>query len=318
MSARKKALGRGLGDLLGARPVKVDPKKATEEELQVPAAAGRDKDSHPAGRVDYIPVHSIRTNPYQPRQRFNEDSLRELADSIASHGVLQPILVSQNRAADGGYTLVAGERRFRAAEKASLRVIPAIIQDVTEEEMLEIAIVENVQRDDLNAVEEARAYRSLIDSFGWSQEQVAQRVGKNRSTVANALRLLKLGEDVLRELEEGRMTPGHARAILAIDDAFYRQKLRTEIIEKGLSVREAERRSLAYQKEGAPTHRRGKKSLPQPAENLDTVSLEERLMVHLGCRVRIKSRDGQSGAVEIPFRNPDELERFFQAIGLPD
>jgi ParB family chromosome partitioning protein len=319
MTTRKNALGRGLSALLGSEPVQVKPGSTGTTPPQphrgaLTAQAPAAPDDN-APRVQFVAITEIRPNPQQPRHKFNEVSLQELADSIREHGVLQPVLLTTNDKSDG-YVLVAGERRFRAAERAGLREVPAIIQDVTDEEMLEIAIVENVQRDDLNPVEEARAYRALIDTFGWSQEQVAHRVGKQRSTVTNALRLLKLGEEALRELEEGRLTAGHARAILSIDDAFYRNKLRQEIVDKGISVREAERRAASYQKAGSPTNRPDKKAPKEPTENVDIVSLEEAMMAQLGCRVRIKSRDGRSGTVEVPFRNPDELERFLQAIGV--
>lgn len=316
MTRRKEALGRGLGALLGDRtePVSVYPHEKHGNNPP-PGPTQAHPEERASGSIRYVPVREIKPNPRQPRQRFSEQSLEELSASIREHGVLQPILLTEDKQGLG-YLLVAGERRFRAAERAGLRDIPAIIQAVTDEEMLEIAIVENVQRDDLNPVEEARAYRALIDSFGWSQEQVAQRVGKKRSTVANALRLLKLGDEALTELEEGRMTPGHARAILSIDDAFYRNRLRQEVIEKGISVREAERRAISYQKSGSPTGRPKKKTASEETENIDTVALEDRIMAQLGCRVRIKSRDGRSGSVEIPFRNPDELDRFLQAVGV--
>lgn len=310
MANRKQALGRGLGALLSSqRPVAVQPSSETETPVLETGES-----SQP---IRYLSLDQVQPNPHQPRKTFSEESLQELSFSIREHGVLQPILVTPKTSGDG-YTLVAGERRFRAAQRAELTKIPALVQELSEEEMLEIAIVENVQRDDLNSVEEARAYRSLIDNFGWSQEQVAQRVGKNRSTVANSLRLLRLGDEALKDLEIGNLTAGHARAILAIDDSFYRQKLRQEIVEKGLSVREAERRAASYQKAGPPTQNPRKKSAAAAAEDLDTVHLEERLMVYLGCRVKILTRDGKSGKLEIPFRNPDELERFLQAIGLPE
>lgn len=312
MSTRKNALGKGLSALLTSRPVSV---LTARENTEHTPAQTHPSDTPPDGRsVRLIPLGQIRPNPRQPRHVFNPEALEELRDSILSHGVLQPVLVTQDRSIPGSFILVAGERRLRAAEMARLPEIPALISDVTDEEMLEIAIVENVQRDDLNPVEEARAYRSLIDSFGWSQEQIASRVGKKRSTVANALRLLRLGDDALKDLEEGRLTAGHARAILSIDDGFYRQKLRQEVVGKGISVREAERRAIAYQKAGAPTGKGAKKENAAAPERLDIVALAEQLMGHLGCRVRIFSRDGKSGKLEIPFQNPEELERFLQAI----
>lgn len=311
VSTKRTALGKGLGALLGA------PKVSVHEIPPSPASPAVARVMLPTeASILFVDRAAIKLNPDQPRQRFSQESLEELAESIKNHGVLQPILLTRLKG-EAEYTLVAGERRYRAAGIAGLERIPAIVQSMTREEMLEIAIVENVQRDDLNPVEEARAYRKLMDTFGWSQEQVAQRVGKGRPTVANALRLLKLGNDILLELEEGRMTAGHARAILSVDDNFYRLKLRKEIVAKGISVREAEKRATSYQKAGKPIQG-AKTSAKNRPEELDIVALQDRLMEHLGCRVKIHSRDGQSGTVEIPFGTPDELSRFLQSIGLPD
>ncbi len=310
-SKRRTALGRGLGALLGDHE---RPQHSGLPEVPVtpPAATDTTVDDPNRPNVQYISVDRIERNPDQPRQHFSADSLEELATSIRQHGVLQPVLLTRR---SGTLVLVAGERRFRAAQIAGLTEIPALIQEMTEEEMLEIALVENVQRDDLNPVEEARAYRRLVDAFGWSQEQVASRVGKKRSTVSNALRLLKLGDDALRDLEDGRLSAGHARAILSIDDAFYRQKLRQEIVEKGISVREAEKRAARYQKGGAPTHNNPRRNGSTPANEVDIVAIQDGLMAHLGCRIRLRTRDGQSGVLEIPFQSPEELDRFFDAVG---
>lgn len=299
MSTRRQALGRGLSALLGDRRASVEEQVADE--------SGKTR------QIRQIPIEDIYPNPHQPRNRFSQDSLRELADSIRQHGVLQPILVTPKKGSDHEFILLAGERRFRASQLAELSKIPAIVSEATEEEMLEIALVENIQRDDLNPMEEARAYRALMDSFGWSQEEAAKRVGKKRSTVANALRLLKLSVDAARDLEEGRLTAGHARAILSLEDAKLQEKLRQEIVRLGLSVREAERRSAMMQ--APPLLKNRKKTISRPQDSLDTVALEERLMAHLGCRVKVRSRDGQAGVLEIPFRDPDELQRFLDAVG---
>ncbi|MCC7392083.1 ParB/RepB/Spo0J family partition protein [Candidatus Sumerlaeota bacterium] len=307
---RKSALGKGLSVLMGARPVPVASPAShpASPAPSLPPVASGDQ----AG-VQRVALGMIKPNPRQPRQTFKEEALHELRDSILNHGILQPVLLTKDKQ-EGGYFLVAGERRYRAAELAGLKEIPALISSFTEEEMLEVAIVENVQRDDLNPVEEAKAYRALADSFGWTHEQIAQRVGKNRTTVVNSLRLLKLGSDALKDVEDGLLTPGHARAILSIDDSFYRQRLRQDILDKGLSVRQAEKLAIAYQKGGPPTKSGLKKDNSKADERLDIVSLQDRLMEHLGCRIRIQTRDGNSGRIEIPFQNHDELERFFQAV----
>lgn len=306
--SKRNALGRGLGSLLGTGEVKV---REEEFRKQQPTSAPGD----PQQTIQFIELSRIEPNPMQPRLSFSEESLQELSASIQTHGVLQPVLLTPG-SKPGHYHLVAGERRFRAAGLAKLEKIPAIVQKVTEEEMLEIAIVENVQRDDLNPVDEARAYRRLVDAFGWSQEQVAERVGKKRPTVANSLRLLRLNDEALKDLEEGRMTPGHARAILSIEDPFYRARLRKEIVDKGISVREAERLAGNFQSAGSPIGKSGKKTADIPAVDIDMVALQEKLMEHLGCRVRINTRDGVSGSVEVLFRDLDELGRFLQELGL--
>ena len=305
MNARKKALGRGLGALLSTPAVPLIPSEENTPEETSPQKGNT---------VLYLRTVEILPNPRQPRQIFEPSALQELSESIKNHGVLQPILVTYQKK-ENQYVLLAGERRLRAAQMAGIDQIPVLVTTATDEEMLELAIVENVQRDDLNPIEEARAYRKLVDEFGWTQEQVAQRVGKNRATVTNALRLLKLNPDAIKDLEEGLITPGHARAILAVEDSFYRQKLRQEITQKGLSVREAEKLAQGYQKAGSPIAKPERKKLGSAVEVLDMVALQDRLMEHLGCRVRIKSRDGKSGAVEIPFLSPEELDRFLDAVG---
>jgi ParB family chromosome partitioning protein len=310
-NARRKALDRGLSALLNKPEV-----------YPLPTAVAPDPPQDDVKRKDvrFIPIENIVPNPSQPRKTFAKDQIEELAASIANHGVLQPILVIDDKKNPGRYILVAGERRLRASQLANLTEIPAQVTEATDEELLEIAIAENVQREDLNPVEEAKAYRTLIDRFGWTQEQVANRIGKKRVTVTNSLRLLKLGDEALRDLEEGRLTAGHARAILSVDDGFYRQRLRQEIIDKAMSVREAEKLAARYQTSAPPGAGKsgGKGSKNQKQAGLDTVALEDRLLVHLGCRVRVVSRDQKSGVVEIPFRDPDELQRFLDAIGLPE
>lgn len=303
MAVRRQALSRGLGALLGS-PTPIQPVLVEVEESQRPAER----------EVRFVAIEDIHPNPYQPRQRFSQESLRELADSIVAHGVLQPILVTK-RPGHEGYVLVAGERRFRAAQLANLPTVPTLVSEATDEEMLEIAIVENVQRDDLNAMEESRAYKVFVDRFGWNHERIAERVGKNRTTVVNALRLMKLSTEAQHDVEEGRLTAGHARAILSLDDPRLQERLRLEIGELGLSVRAAEKRAAELQEAASAPPKKAKEKASQL---LDTVALEDRLMAHLGCRVKIKSRDGKSGSLQVPFRNPEELERFLQAIGFTD
>lgn len=303
MAIRRQALSRGLGALVGGSL----PGPAPEPE-------GIEPSSPPERDIRAVPIEDIHPNPFQPRKTFSSESLQELAASITTHGILQPILVTR-RASHQGFILVAGERRFRAAQLAGLPSVPALVTDASDEEMLEIALVENVQRDDLNAMEEARAYRAFVDRFAWNHERIAERVGKNRTTVVNSLRLLKLNGEAQKDVEEGRLSAGHARAILSLEDSRLQDRLRMEIIEQDLSVRAAERRAAEL---AAGTPKPAKKGKEKASQLLDTVALEDRLMAHLGCRVKIRSRDGKSGSLQVPFRNPEELQRFLDAIGLTD
>lgn len=223
---QRQALGRGLEALI--------PSAGTEER-----------------GIRQIPLEAIRPSGHQPRKAFNDNRLQELAGSIRSHGVLAPIIVRQT---DDGYELVAGERRFRAARMAGLTTIPAIIKEVSNSEVLELALIENIQREDLNPIEEAEVYRRLTEEFGLSQEEVARRVGRDRSSVANALRLLRLPARIQQDLAAGSLTAGHARALLALEAASEQLRLREQIVRRGLTVRAAE--SLVRRLKARPVPRR--------------------------------------------------------------
>jgi len=240
--------------------------------------------------VTRLPLELIRPNPNQPRRRFRPEALSELVESIREKGLLQPLLV---RPKGEGYELVAGERRYRAALEAGLREVPVLIRDLTDREALELALVENLQREDLSPVEEALGYRRLLE-MGLTQEEVARRVGKARSTVANALRLLQLPEEALRALEEGRITPGHARALLMLPEGERLWAL-SEILSKDLSVRQAER--LKVQK-------------PRPEPDLERQALAERLSQSLGLRVRLSRR-----RLVIEFSSEEELALLLERLG---
>lgn len=247
------------------------------------------------GSVVRLPLSAIRPNPAQPRRRFSEEALEELAASIREKGLLQPLLV---RPKGDGYELVAGERRFRAAQMAGLQEVPALVRDLTDPEALELALVENLQREDLSPVEEARGYQALL-GMGLTQEEVAKRVGKARSTVANALRLLQLPEEALEALEEGQITPGHARALLMLEPADRLWGLR-EVLSKGLSVRQAEALRERLAREGVRASRE-----PSP------LALD--LSRHLGLPVRVVG--DRKGKVIIHFRSPEELEALLARMG---
>ena len=259
--------------------------------------------------IQEVPLDAIAANPLQPRKRFAVAELEALAASIREQGVLSPLILRRGR---DGYELVAGERRLRAARLAGLRAVPAVVRDVADAQALELALVENLQREDLNAVEEAEAYRRLIEDFGLSQEAVARRVGKDRSTISNALRLLRLPARVLDDLAAGTLSEGHARALLALGRAADQLRVRDLIVKGGLSVRGAEalvRRHRGRQA-GAPARRR-----PKPATDHDLGALEDRLRDALGTKVRV-ARRGKGGTVEIEFYSNEDLDRILAAMGV--
>jgi ParB family chromosome partitioning protein len=287
MSEGRRGLGRGLSALLG----EVD---------SAPAQAPGDTTT---GSRE-APIELIRRNPDQPRRTFREDDLVELADSIREKGVLQPILVRPAPGAAGEYQIVAGERRWRAAQRAGLKTIPIMIRELDDLAVLEIGIIENVQRADLNALEEALSYKVLMDKFARTQEAIAQTVGKSRSHVANTLRLLALPEAVQSYLTSGELTAGHARAIASAPDPT---ALAREVIDKGLSVRDAE--ALARRTPNADGEVRTKSSggRPPKSKDTDTQSLEADLSSLLGLDVEIDDRGG-AGALTIRYATLEQLD----------
>jgi len=255
------------------------------------------------GEYFLCPVEEIHPSPHQPRQDFDPEALDELAQSIREKGLVQPVIVRQDPA--GGYELIAGERRWRAAQLAGITEVPAILRNADDEEVLELALVENLQRQDLNPVEEALAYRVLIERIGLTQDELARRIGRSRPAVANALRLLTLPDRALTALRSGRITAGHARAILSLDDEADRLGLLEEILRKNLSVRQAE--------ELARRPRPARPAPPPPDPNVR--SLEERLSRRFGTRVRVvPGRKKGSGRLTIEYRNLDDLDRILELL----
>jgi ParB family chromosome partitioning protein len=283
--ARRSGLGRGLGALI--------PEDA-EEEL--------------GATFLEVPIDSIVPNPFQPREEFDEGGIAALADSIEQVGVLQPILVRP--AADGGYQLIAGERRWRASQQAGLTVIPAIVREVRDVSALEHALIENLHRQDLNALEEAAAYQQLIDDFGFTQEALAQRVGKSRPAVANTLRLLNLPPAIQGLLIDGRLAAAHARALLGVEDRVEQQRLAELAVAEGWSVRQVEQAV----KEGAPAAPKAptppEPGMTRPAALLE---LEELLSEHLDTRVAVQT-GAKRGKIVIDFADLDDLERLYRLI----
>jgi len=261
-------------------------------------------------RVIDVSVDKIRTSPLQPRKTFDDEGIGELAQSIRDNGVLQPILVRPVE--DGEFELVAGERRFRAAVEAGLRTIPAVVRRVTDKESLEIALIENLQREDINPVECAQAYRRLMDEFGMSQEQVAEKVGKSRSAVANTVRLLNLPLPILQSLERGEITEGHARAILALDGQEEQIKAWKEVLCRGLSVRETENLSrTSLTRSGVKVSRETRRHRRTDPHLLD---IEDRLRRYLGTKVSITRDGSEKGRIEIFFYDDEDLMRILELM----
>lgn len=288
---QKRALGRGLSALI--------PQAAPQ-----PAPAAPAPEASAKAGVLKIPIESIHRDVHQPRRHFDEVRLKELAESIKAQGVLQPVLV---RKEGEGYRLIAGERRWRAAQAAGLHEVPAIVREVTETQAFELALVENLQRADLNPIEEAEGYRRLVEEFGLTQEQVSQRVGKERSTVANSLRLLGLPEEVKSLVAEGALSMGHARALLGVPRLPEMKDLAQRIAERKLSVREAEK--LVQQQKSA------KKESGKPTKASTNVkALVEELQRLLGTKVRLVDKGNGKGTLEVDYFSLDDLDRILQRL----
>ena len=303
-SDTRRALGKGLGALMG--------ESRREEPLVIGRESQEDSSSgSKAYRTDglaSLPISAIEPMPGQPRKRFDETALEELAQSIAQRGVIQPVIVRP--LGEGRYQLVAGERRWRAAQKARLHEIPALVRDLGEREVMALALIENLQREDLNPAEEARAYHRLAEDEGMTQAEIARLIDKSRSHVANLQRLLQLPEPVLELVEEGALSMGHARALIGHGDAV---TLAVRAVRDGLSVREVER-LVRRGGEGEPARRQAR--VPRdPAKDADIAAVQRHLEDFLGLNVRIKTdADPRSGAVTIRYRTLDQLDLVCQRL----
>ena len=282
----RKALGRGLGALLSS-----------------------DRTIDLGAEPSEIDLDSIVPGPMQPRTHFDEGSLESLAESIRSHGVVQPLLV---RRRDSGFELIAGERRWRAAKLAGLTRVPVIVKEVPDESLLEIALIENIQREDLNPIEEAQAYKKLIETVGLTQEALASRIGRDRSYITNYLRLLRLPDDLQQLVKEGRLSTGHARTLLALSHADQQRRLARQILDGGLSVRTTEQivhRMLEAKPTKAP-------SAPRVVDP-NVRAAETKLRRALGTQVKILMSDQGRGKVEISFFNSQDLDRIYNLLMTP-
>jgi ParB family chromosome partitioning protein len=290
--AKKNALGRGLGALIDV------PEDQQDRQL-----------IHSPSAVNEIPLQSISVNPYQPRTSFDEEALNELVMSVEEHGIIQPITV--RKAENNSYQLITGERRLRAAQKAGLRRIPAYVRETGDESLLELALVENIQREDLDAIEVAISYQRLIEEFSLTQEGLGDRVGKKRATVANYLRLLNLPAEVQTSIREKKITMGHARALVSIEDKEYQMEVFSKILSQDLSVRAVE--SLAKKARTA--------SEPESADKEDQRSdyedLREHLSHYFGATIEFKRSNKGTGRIVIPFKSDEDLQRIVSILDKP-
>lgn len=287
MSTQKKALGRGLGALIPSRPTEGGAPTS------VPRGDG----------LAFVAISQITPNPYQPRKTFNEASIEELARSVREHGIVQPLVVT--RTVDNKYRLIAGERRFRAAQKAGLDRVPVVIKEsMADTDVLQVALIENIQREDLNPIEEAYAYHQLHEEFGLTQEEISKRVGKERSTVANFLRLIRLPDPVKKLLAAGQLSMGHARAILAVESAKKQELLAERVVKRNLNVRQTE--MLAAE-------RSPKAEAPEKEKDIFTRDAEEKLMRTLRSKVEI-DRKRRGGVIHVRFSSEEELIRLVDEI----
>lgn len=304
----KKGLGKGLGAIFGEDVVK-ENKEETEKKAKAKAEAKAAEKMDEKGRILMLKLDLVQPNKEQPRKTFDEEKINELAESIKNYGVLQPLLVQKN---DSFYEIIAGERRWRAAKAAGLKEVPAVLKEYSKQEAMEISLIENVQRADLNPIEEALGYKQLIDEFGLTQEEIAVRVAKSRTVITNTMRLLKLDEQIQNMLVQGVITSGHARALLSLEDTQMQLKAAKEILDKKLSVRETERLVKRLQKEASGEKKEEKKKNETLA--LIYQDLEDRMKSVMGTKVSIHNKDKNKGRIEIEYYSEAELERIVEMI----
>ena len=303
---KPKHLGRGLASLLG--PITSEPEEKNQLLASPVTAVNFPPDKELQGSLREISIDSIFPNPYQPRTVWDKQELADLAESIKTNGVIQPIIV---RPAGTGFEIIAGERRFRAAKLASLTTIPALVRQASDEKMLELSLIENIHRTDLNPIERAKAYQNYLSTFSLTQAEVAERLGENRSVIANYLRLLDLPDEVKQMLAEGQLTMGHARAILALPTDELRRKLANRAMAGRLSVREVERLVRRY------LTGIGQVKITARSKPPHIFDLESELSRQLGTKVSIETRkNGQRGKIIIEFYSLDEFDRITERIGL--
>ncbi|MEY4917388.1 MAG: hypothetical protein RL616_1301 [Verrucomicrobiota bacterium] len=303
----KPALGRGLGALLAGSPASATPIPTTTMAVAAPAPLPDSRD-----RVQRVPLNKIRATAMQPRKEFSPDALKELADSIREQGIVQPLIVRER---DGFFELIAGERRWRASQLLNLPDVPVIVREADDRSVLELALIENLQRENLNALEEALGYSQLAEQFQLTQEEIAKKVGKSRAAVANATRLLKLPAQVQSFVRDGRLSVGHAKVILGLADGEIQSLAAERIIKDGLNVRQAEGLIAKLQTRGSKTSGGGIKTRAIVPIDANIGRLEEKLREKFGTKVHLKYTHGK-GAVEISFFNDDQLQSVLEILGI--
>lgn len=294
---KKSALGRGLGALL-----QDSPQKHAEETPKTPAVG-----------IYEIPLDQIQVNPYQPRTHFDKEALQELSESITVQGIIQPITV--RKLSEGEYQLISGERRFQASKLAGLERVPAYVRTANDQQMLEMALIENIQRENLNALEIAHSYQRLLAECDLKQEQLGERVGKNRTTVNNYLRLLKLPSDIQAGIRDQKISMGHARALVNIEDIDKQLAIYKRTVEEELSVRKVE--ALVKELNAEPEEKAAPKaSIQDPVKRYELGKLQQKLSSHFGSRVSLKANDRDKGEIKIPFTSTEDLNRILEILDL--
>lgn len=305
-SPKKKALGRGLSALLSDSSA--DDKLEVDIPVSITAPVASVSAEPPTGAIAEIPVEEIEVNPFQPRTHFDQEALLELAESISVHGIIQPITL--RRLAPHQYQLISGERRFQASKLAGLKTIPAYIRSADDQQMLEMALIENIQRENLNAIEIALSYQRLISECNLKQEELGERVGKNRTTVTNYLRLLRLPPDIQIAVRDNKLSMGHARAIINVENPDQQLYIFKQALAEELSVRKVE--ELVRTLSERPSQKE-ETAAPGSSASKEITQLQSKLSSHFGTRVAIKS-DGRKGEIKIPFLSVEDLNRILDIL----
>ena len=287
--AAKRGLGKGIDAMISGDDTKM--KKVVKEVIK---------------EVDTIDINKIEPNNNQPRKNFNEDKIHELAESIKQHGLIEPLIVQKGK--KGFYTIIAGERRWRAAREAGIKEIPVVVKDYSDQQVMEIALIENIQRENLNPIEEAMAYKRLLKEFNLKQDEVAERVSKSRTAVTNSMRLLKLNDRVQQMIIDDMISTGHARALLAIEDEEQQYMLANKIFDEKLSVRETEKLVKALK------NPKKEEKKPEVENQFVYTNLEEQMKSLIGTKVSVHAKANGKGKIEIEYYSPDDLERIYELL----